>query len=73
MTRKIPVVYENGVFRPLQKVDIEENVKLDIMIDANEDVTEDDPNKPLMDILDNPSRMGKILFRNRKELYDDTP
>jgi len=35
MPKVIEVIYENGVFKPLEKVDLKEKTKLEITIDKN--------------------------------------
>jgi predicted DNA-binding antitoxin AbrB/MazE fold protein len=64
MTKTIEFMYENGVFKPLQRVDLPEKVKLRMRIES-EGLYEliEDLSKMFMDVKEDPL---KILLENRR-------
>jgi len=64
MTKTIEVIYEKGVFKPLQRVDLPEKVKLRMKIES-EGLYEliDDLSGMFMDVKEDPL---KILLENRR-------
>jgi len=64
MTKTIEVIYEKGVFKPLQRVDLPENVKLRMRIES-EGLYEliEDLSGMFRDVKEDPL---KILLENRR-------
>ncbi len=67
MPKTIEAIYENGVFKPIEHIDLPESYKIKIVIPEA-----DDADKYLKESLEKGNHMGKILSDiNRENIYND--
>ncbi len=70
MTQTIEAIYEQGVFKPLQLVELPERQKVVLTIEAPGEGG--DPDVELLQLLDEPFELGAKEPLNRRAIYDDT-
>ena len=73
MARIIRLRYENGVFKPIEKVRLPEQTVLEVPIEepAQEDLSPEEATRKLLELLKRPHHLGKALYKNREDIYDD--
>lgn len=68
MPKIIEAIYENGVFKPTEHIDLPESYKIKIIIQEI-----DDPDQYLLESLKKGYHMGKIFNDiSRENIYNDT-
>ena len=73
MNRTVRLRYENGVFKPLEKVNLPENSVIAVPIEESgqQEISPEEATQKLLELLKHPFDMGKILYKNREDIYDD--
>ena len=68
MTKTIHAVYENGVFRPTEEVDLPENIPVEMVLRVQAEVPAASP-PPMSEGL---ARVYEVLGRRHRSGYTDT-
>ncbi len=70
MTQTIEAIYEQGVFKPLQTVELAEHRKVVLTVETSGE--ESDADAELLQLLDEPFELGAKEPLNRRAIYDET-
>ena len=73
MARIIRLRYEKGIFKPLEKVHLPERTVLEVPIEEQtpNDISSEEATQKLLELLKRPHHLGKVLYKNREDVYDD--